>query len=220
MRFPSQDTDTQPRVLPDVEVGIPESVAAFANDLGLDPLTLGHLDRTQRLGMILAHRVDPAMAARPEVRWGFYLHDIGKARIPGEVLGKPGPLSEEEWIVMRAHPEIGARLLAAVPELSGAVEIVRCHHERWDGTGYPGRLRGRRIPLSARVFALADSFDAMTTDRPYRAALPVEFALDEIRDGAGTQFDPAVVEVFLAMVDEGALSELATPSVAGVAHAV
>jgi HD-GYP domain-containing protein (c-di-GMP phosphodiesterase class II) len=205
MVFPSVHTTLAARRAGDDP--IPPGMVAFARELGLNAQTLGHLDRTQRIGMALTERVDPALAARPEVRWGFYLHDVGKAGIPDEVLLKPGPLSDDEWVVMRAHPEIGARLLAPIPEFQGAIKIVRSHHERWDGTGYPSGTAGRKIPLAARIFAVADSFDAMTTDRPYRRALPLDFALDEIREGAGTQFDPTVVAAFMTMVTEGDLPE-------------
>jgi HD-GYP domain-containing protein (c-di-GMP phosphodiesterase class II) len=167
-----------------------------------DMNTRGHLDRTQAYGLALARRIDPELAARPEVGYGFFLHDIGKVGIPERVLSKTGPLSEEEWAIMRAHPAIGAQIVEPIRFLGDAVEIVRTHHEWFDGTGYPRGLRGEEIPLAARIFALADSFDAMTSDRPYRRALPLERALEEIRDGAGTQFDPAVVRSFLELIED------------------
>ena len=119
---------------------------------------------------------------------------------------------------MREHPTIGAQIVSPIRFLAGAIEIVQSHHERWDGEGYPSGLRGERIPLAARVFAIADSFDAMTSDRPYRAAMPAERALEEIRQGAGTQFDPSVVRAFLDLVDEGGL-EL-WPDASPAAHAI
>jgi response regulator RpfG family c-di-GMP phosphodiesterase len=170
-----------------------------------DVTTRGHLDRTHRYGTTLAERVDPELAARPEVGYGFFLHDIGKVGIPEAILCKPGPLDDAEWVTMRGHPAIGARIVEPIGFLAGAVEIVRSHHERWDGRGYPAGLAGEAIPLAARVFAVADSFDAMTSDRPYRRALPVDRAVEEVRMGAGTQFDPAVVTAFLELVDEGVL---------------
>jgi HD-GYP domain-containing protein (c-di-GMP phosphodiesterase class II) len=170
-----------------------------------DSTTRGHLDRTQRYGLALAERVDPVLAARPEVAYGFFLHDIGKVGIPESVLCKPGPLTDDEWDIMRTHPRIGAQIVEPIRFLEGAVEIVRTHHERWDGRGYPMGLGGEQIPLAARVFAIADSFDAMTSDRPYRAALSFDHAFDEIRRGSGTQFDPDVVAVFLEMTGEGGL---------------
>ncbi|MGZ4150053.1 MAG: HD-GYP domain-containing protein [Actinomycetota bacterium] len=169
-----------------------------AKDVG----TRGHLDRTENYGLALARRVDPALAARPEVAYGFFLHDIGKVGVPEQVLRKPEPLDPEEWELMREHPAVGARIVEPIRFLGDAVEIVRSHHERFDGGGYPRGLRGPEIPLAARIFAVADSFDAMTSDRPYRAAMPLERALDEIAAGAGAQFDPVVVEAFLELVRE------------------
>jgi HD-GYP domain-containing protein (c-di-GMP phosphodiesterase class II) len=170
-----------------------------------DTTTRGHLDRTHRYGMVLAERLDPELAARPEVGYGFFLHDIGKVGVPEAVLCKPGPLDEAEWTVMREHPSIGAQIVSPIRFLAGAVEIVQSHHERWDGGGYPKGLRADEIPLAARVFAIADSFDAMTSDRPYRVAMPVEQALEEVREGAGSQFDPTVVRAFLDLANEGGL---------------
>jgi HD-GYP domain-containing protein (c-di-GMP phosphodiesterase class II) len=166
-----------------------------------DRTTAGHLDRTQWLGLQLAEAVDPELAALPETQYGFFLHDIGKVGIPEHILCKPAALDREEWLVMREHPTIGATIVEPIRFLKGAVDVVRCHHERWDGTGYPTGLRHEEIPLAARVFAIADSFDAMTNDRPYRAALPVEEAIDEIALGACTQFDPDIVQIFLDLVD-------------------
>jgi ribonuclease P protein subunit RPR2 len=172
-----------------------------------DPTTRGHLDRTAHYGVTLARRIDPALADRPEVAYGFFLHDIGKVGIPESILCKAGPLTELEWIVMRSHPNQGARIMEPIPFMGEAVEIVRSHHERWDGAGYPRGLRGEEIPLAARIFAIADSFDAMTSDRPYRSALSLEAAIEEIRRGAGTQFDPECVKAFEQLVadDDGFL---------------
>ena len=167
-----------------------------------DRTTRGHLDRTQAYGMALARRVDPELVRTPTLGYGFFLHDIGKVGIPEHILCKAGPLSVDEWTVMRNHPIIGAQIVAPITFLTETVELIRHHHERFDGEGYPDRLKGEEIPLAARVFSVADSFDAMTSDRPYRGSIGVERALAEIRGGAGTQFDPDVVRVFVQMVDE------------------
>ena len=196
------------RQLDEAMQGIKEMYVATMTSLAevveaKDSTTRGHLDRTHRVGLALAERIDPELAARPEVGYGFFLHDIGKVGVPESVLCKPGPLDDEEWAVMREHPAIGAQIVSPIRFLAGAVEIVRTHHERWDGLGYPSGLRGEEIPLAARIFAIADSFDAMTSDRPYRPAMPIERALEEIRAGAGTQFDPDVADAFLDLVDDG-----------------
>jgi HD-GYP domain-containing protein (c-di-GMP phosphodiesterase class II) len=135
----------------------------------------------------------------PDIERGVLLHDIGKIGIPDAILLKPGPLTPEEWKVMRSHPEIGRRIVEKIPFLRGAVSIVYNHHERWDGTGYPQGLRGEEIPLGPRIFALADALDAMTFDRPYSSAISFETARDEIKRCAGTHFDPAVVNTFLTI---------------------
>jgi HD-GYP domain-containing protein (c-di-GMP phosphodiesterase class II) len=167
-----------------------------------DPTTRGHLDRTAHYGLSLARRVDPDLADRPEVAYGFFLHDIGKVGIPESILCKAGPLTELEWVVMRSHPNQGARIVEPIPFMGEAVDIVRSHHERFDGGGYPRGLSGEEIPLAARIFAIADSFDAMTSDRPYRSALTTEEAVAEIRAASGTQFDPRCVEAFEALAAE------------------
>jgi response regulator RpfG family c-di-GMP phosphodiesterase len=138
---------------------------------------------------------------------GVLLHDIGKIGIPDAILLKPGKLTPDEWKIMRKHPEIGRRLIEKVPFLQGAIPIVYCHHERWDGTGYPQGLRGAEIPLGARIFAVVDAFDAMTADRPYSKAIPFDAARAEIVRCAGTHFDPAVVSSFLR-VSDGVLGEI------------
>lgn len=208
---------TRSRQLEEALEGIRETYVATMTSLAQvveakDSTTRGHLDRTHRYGLALAERVAPELAARPEVGYGFFLHDIGKVGVPEAVLCKPGPLDDAEWAVMREHPAIGAQIVSPIRFLAGAVEIVRSHHERWDGAGYPRGLRGEEIPLAARVFSVADSFDAMTSDRPYRAALPLQRTLAEIRDGAGTQFDPNVARAFLELVDEGGLDLEASAS--------
>jgi ribonuclease P protein subunit RPR2 len=167
-----------------------------------DSTTRGHLDRTQGYGLALARLVDAEVAASPDLGNGFFLHDIGKVGIPEAILCKPGPLTDREWEIMRTHPSVGAQIIEPMRFLGDAAQIVRHHHERFDGWGYPDRLRGREIPLAARIFSVADSFDAMTSDRPYRRAMGVDRALGEIQAGAGTQFDPEIAEVFLDLIEE------------------
>lgn len=167
-----------------------------------DSYTRSHLDRTHQYAMMLTRRVAPQYAERAEIGFGFLLHDIGKVGIPEAILNKPGPLTDEERAVMRTHTVIGEQLVEPLRLLGDAVGIIRSHHERWDGKGYPEGLAGEEIYLPARIFMLSDAFDAMTTDRPYRKALPVEVALEEIERHAGTQFDPELARAWVAMVDE------------------
>lgn len=131
-----------------------------------------------------------------QIYYGALLHDIGKIGIPDAILLKQGALTPSEWEVMRTHPEIGHRILAKVPHMQEAAEIILCHEERFDGTGYPRGLAGSAIPLYSRLFAVIDALDAITSDRPYRKALSFDSALEEIRRGAGTQFDPVAMGVF------------------------
>jgi HD-GYP domain-containing protein (c-di-GMP phosphodiesterase class II) len=146
---------------------------------------------------MLARRFSADAAELRQVYWGALLHDIGKIGIPDAILLKQGPLDEREWQAMRRHPEIGHRILAGVPALAGAAAIVLAHEERFDGSGYPRGLSGEAIPLWARLFAVIDTLDAITSDRPYRRALGFDAAQGEIERQAGTQFDPVAVDAFL-----------------------
>lgn len=166
-----------------------------------DSYTRGHLDRTYHFAMLLTREVAPQLAERAELGFGYLLHDIGKVGVPESVLNKPGPLTEEEWAVMRTHPMIGETLVEPLKLLGDASLVIRSHHERWDGKGYPDGLAGEDIFLPARIFMLADTFDAMTTDRPYRRAMPVHVALEEIERHAGTQFDPELATTWIDLVE-------------------
>jgi ribonuclease P protein subunit RPR2 len=163
-----------------------------------DTGTRAHSQRVQRYATELANAVDPELVEDPSTEYGFLLHDVGKIGIPDRVLQKPGPLTSEERALIQTHPILGEQVLGNVAFLQGSgLRIVRNHHERWDGSGYPDGIAGEEIPLGARVFAVADTLDAMTSDRPYRKALSWAAAAREIRAEAGRQFDPRVVEAFL-----------------------
>lgn len=155
--------------------------------------------------LLAAHHYKRASDLR-EVYWGSLLHDIGKIGVPDAILLKPGNLSDQEWLVMREHPRNGHHILQNLPFLSMAANIVLCHEERFDGSGYPAGLKGEEIPLAARLFAIIDTLDAMTFDRPYRKALPFDTAKTEIVRMAGSQFDPVAVDTFLR--EETALREM------------
>jgi HD-GYP domain-containing protein (c-di-GMP phosphodiesterase class II) len=166
-----------------------------------DAGTRRHLDRTRDLAMALTAIVDPDLADRPETKHGFLLHDIGKIGIPERILTKAGPLTPSEWDVMKTHPLIGAHIVTPIRLLGDSVDVVRFHHERFDGEGYPHGLKGTDIPLVARIFSIVDAFDAITSDRPYRRAQTPEEAVAEIQRFAGTQFDPEVVEAFSMLAE-------------------
>jgi ribonuclease P protein subunit RPR2 len=167
-----------------------------------DEYTGGHLQRVSRYGMAITAVVAPEHAEDPQFEYGFLLHDVGKLVVPDAVLMKDGPLDETEWAMMRGHPEAGRTILDKIPFLAGAKEIVHAHHERWDGKGYPRGLAGEEIPLGARIFPLADVFDAMTTTRPYREALSIEAARLEMTRGSGSQFCPEAVDAFMCIPTE------------------
>jgi len=164
-----------------------------------DNETGGHSDRVVAYMELLLEQMNIRGPELATLRRGALLHDVGKIGVPDNVLRKPTALSEGEWAVMKRHPEFGARIIAGIPFLEDVARIVRHHHERWDGMGYPDGLKGDRIPLGARIFAVGDSFDAMTSDRPYRRGLLIDAAREEIRRCAGSQFDPAVVTAFLSI---------------------
>jgi HD-GYP domain-containing protein (c-di-GMP phosphodiesterase class II) len=169
-----------------------------AKDVG----TRRHLDRTRDLAMALTSIIDPDLAARPETAHGFLLHDIGKIGIPERLLLKTGPLNPSEWDVMRTHPIVGAHIVTPIRVLGDAVDVVRFHHERFDGGGYPHGLKGEAIPLAARIFSVVDAYDAMTSDRPYRQAREPEDAIEELVRCSGSQFDPDVIEAFVVLSEE------------------
>ncbi|HKZ55373.1 MAG TPA: HD domain-containing phosphohydrolase [Anaerolineales bacterium] len=155
-----------------------------------------HVERVNAYAQALAMEWGWDERRRDALEFGAILHDIGQVRIPEAILGKPGPLTDEEWRVMRSHPEEGARMIRDIPYLAPAIPMVLHHHERWDGRGYPMALSGTEIPEEARLLSVADTFDAMTSNRSYRLSLPAETAYEEILNQSGKQFDPEVVAAF------------------------
>ncbi|MBN2224274.1 MAG: response regulator [Deltaproteobacteria bacterium] len=168
-----------------------------------DAETQGHCLRVTDQTMSLARAMGISDDNLDHVHRGALLHDIGKMGIPDAILLKPGPLTEEEWVVMKKHPEYAYRLLSPIEYLRSALDIPYCHHEKWDGTGYPRGLKEEGIPLAARVFAVVDVFDALSTDRPYRPAFSTDWTIVYLREKAGSHFDPAVVEAFLTITGRG-----------------
>lgn len=164
-----------------------------------DTETEGHSERVTGYTMLLADALRLPADELYHIERGALLHDIGKIGVSDAILHKPGPLTPEQWAEMKRHPEIGYRMCARIDFLGGAAQIVLQHHERWDGLGYPNGIKQDRIHIGARIFAVVDAFDAMTTDRPYRAALSYADARAEIAQQAGAQFDPEVVECFLSI---------------------
>lgn len=169
-----------------------------------DPYSSGHAARVTGLAEVVAARLGWDDDQIEVLRIGAALHDIGKLALSDSILRKPGPLSKPELDEIRAHPEEGARMLGLIGTLREAVPCVLHHHERWDGNGYPTGRAGEEIPAEARVLAVADAFDAMTSNRPYRPALSPVAAVAELERCAGAQFDPEVVEVFVEAWRQGA----------------
>ncbi|MBV9213738.1 MAG: HD domain-containing protein [Actinobacteria bacterium] len=168
-----------------------------------DRRTARHSEDVVRLALCVGELMHLEPASLLELEFAARLHDVGKIRVPDAVLHKPGPLNHTEYDIIRCHSAWGAETLASIPGLQAVAAVVRFHHERWDGTGYPDGLRGARIPLASRIICVCDAYAAMTADRPYRPAMSPEDALNEVRQGSGTQFDPMIVSA-VAEVVEGA----------------
>ena len=178
------------------------TVRALSNAVeARDAYTGKHAERVAAYGLELARATGSSLAVDPQIEFGFLLHDVGKVAIPDAILFKPQPLSAEERRLMERHPLIGWEILREIQFLGVAKLVVRSHHERWDGAGYPDGLAGDEIPYAARVFAVADTLDALTTTRPYREALSLRRARAIIDEGAGSQFDPSVVDAFREISD-------------------
>jgi putative two-component system response regulator len=164
---------------------------------GKDPTTAGHLQRLPRYAVLLGQEIGLADEQLQMLHYGALLHDIGKLAVSHGVLCKPGPLNEEEWEEIRQHPLVGERICACLWLSRQVNPIIRHHHERWDGAGYVDGLAGADIPILARVVSIVDAFDAMSSDRPYRRALPQRVVMKRLSDGAGKQWDPDIIQAFL-----------------------
>jgi ribonuclease P protein subunit RPR2 len=179
------------------------TVRALANAVeARDSYTSRHAERVAAYGLALARAAGMTLADDSHVEFGFLLHDVGKVAVPDAILFKPEPLSREERSLMEQHPVVGYEILRDVSFLGEAKEVVRSHHERWDGAGYPDKLAGEDIPPAARIFAVADTLDALTTDRPYRVGRSFAEAREIIAAEAGGQFDPAAVAALATLTDE------------------
>ncbi|MBL0345956.1 MAG: HD-GYP domain-containing protein [Anaerolineales bacterium] len=193
MLFESQQRSNQ-----ELTLAYDATIEGWSRALDLrDKETEGHSKRVTERAVKLARTFGLSETELIQVRWGALLHDIGKMGVPDSILLKPDSLTEEEWMVMKKHPIFAYELLAPVRYLRLALDIPYCHHERWDGSGYPRSLAGEQIPLTARIFAVVDVQDALLSDRPYRTAWTVDKVRKHIRTLSGTHFDPQVVEAFL-----------------------
>jgi putative nucleotidyltransferase with HDIG domain len=196
-------TEMLRHAMEDLEHSYDVTLEALGDALDLkDSETEGHSKRVTAYTIALARAMGIPPAEIKVIARGAFLHDVGKMAIPDEILRKPGSLTPEEQVVMREHTTRGYNMLRKIPFLAGAAEIVYCHQEHYDGSGYPRGIRGREIPIGARIFAVGDTLDAITSDRPYRRARTFDAAREEILRCSGTQFDPAVVEVFLKIPNE------------------
>lgn len=169
-----------------------------------DPYTFGHIQQVEKLGLMTARELGLDMSGRKKdlLSAGLLLHDVGKIGIPDHVLKKPAALDSEEWKVMRTHVEKGAKILEPLSDFKEVAEIVLCHHENYDGSGYPRGLKGDEIPIEARIVSVVDAFHAIISTRCYRDGRPIEVAFEELRRCAGTQFDPQVVEAFIRALEK------------------
>ncbi len=187
----------------DIERSYFSTVRALAKAIEVkDPYTHGHSERVTEYALLIADAMRLDERERQKLKYAATLHDIGKIGIAGRVLNKPGDLTSEEYSHVKTHPVLGESIVEPVEFLQGPRPIILHHHERFDGNGYPHGLKGTEIPLCARILSVADAFEAMRSDRPYRRALPLEKAIGELKKNSGSQFDPEVVEVFLEIIDD------------------
>jgi diguanylate cyclase (GGDEF)-like protein len=182
-------------------VRAPDVVAAFVAALAAkDPLTSAHTERCSWYALTLAEEIGLDEEEMSIVRLASLLHDVGKIAVPDQVLSKPGPLDEKEWAQMKQHPTAALNVLGQIRAITEATPAILHHHEHFDGSGYPDGLKGKDIPIASRILLVTDAFDAMTSDRPYRRAMPVEHAIQELARCSGTQFDPEIVQAFLRIL--------------------
>jgi hypothetical protein len=193
-----------------------ETVRALTSAIDAsDPFTKGHSERVTLYSVAIAREMGLSERRIEAIEYAGFLHDMGKVGLQHDILLKPGKLSEDEWEVMRKHPTIGAKIVSDLHFLSQAKAVVLHHHERYDGQGYPNGLAGVDIPLEARIVKVADAFDAMMSDRPYRSSLGLSKATEELESGRGSEFDPDVVDAFLRLLERGEIALPGEPGVAG-----
>ena len=191
-------TQTWQRANVELTIAFDAIVEAFARALELrEEEPLGHTRQVTEVTVNLAKALNIGIPQQLYIQRGALLHDIGKMAVPEVILKKKTPLTNEEWAIIKQHPRHAYDLLSPIVYLHQAIDIPYCHHERWDGTGYPQGLKGEQIPLAARVFAVVDVWDALTSDRPQRKAWPESQAMEYLRDQAGKQFDPTIINTFL-----------------------
>ena len=196
-------SESQKQAQLELEIAYQHTLEGWVKALDMrDKETEGHTQRVTEITLHLAHRLGIKGENLIQFRRGALLHDIGKMGIPDEILHKPGPLTDEEWVLMKQHPVFARNFLTSIEYLTPALDIPYYHHEKWDGSGYPEGLKGEQIPLSARVFAIVDVWDALSNDRPYRKAWPEEKAIEYIKEQSGKHFDPKIVKVFLELIRE------------------
>jgi putative two-component system response regulator len=195
-----EQTEVIRTVMGDINLAYEHTLAALIRALDAREKEVGsHSERVMAYALLLAEAAHIDERGRSILSRGALLHDIGKIGVSDNILLKPGKLDDAEWEMMRKHPQVGYEILTGIRYFAGAAELVLSHHERYDGAGYPNGLRGEAIPISARVFALVDTLDAMTSDRPYRKALSFQEVVDEVVRCSGRQFDPKLVDVFLTI---------------------
>jgi putative nucleotidyltransferase with HDIG domain len=187
----------------ELQMAYDSTIEGWSKALDLrDKETEGHTLRVTEMSVQFAQKLGISQADIISIRRGALLHDIGKIGVPDQILLKPGSLSDEEWVIMKRHPETAMHLISGIKYLNGAIDIPYCHHEKWDGSGYPRGLRGNDIPIAARLFAIVDVWDALSSDRPYRAAWPVEKIYKHIIQSSGTHFDPDLIPVFMKLQND------------------